>query len=132
MNNLFSVGLQILTIAYIASTGPVVPTGNTILHVLFLAGLVLLAWAAWLVYSQNKLVTWGPYHHIRHPMFAGLLLSVGSMTAYLPTYDRSLAFGILFLTLWQALSSEERLLAKRFPAYKVYMKKTKRLIPYIL
>lgn len=143
MNALFIVAIQLLAIFYIASTGPLVPSGNTFLHVLFLGGLALIVAAVWVmreaqwsitpsVAPKAKLVTWGPYGLIRHPMYLGLLLAIGSMVAYTPTPDRLIALVILFADLLYKITVEEEALAKRFPSYNAYMKHTKRLIPYLI
>lgn len=142
MKELLAVAIQVLTFVYIASTGPLVPSENTFLHVLFLAGLILMAAAIWVMREEEwyvptlhpkaKLVTWGPYAAIRHPMYLGMLAVVGSLVVYAPSPDRWFAFAVLVFDLWYKISFEEEALAKRFPAYKTYMKKTKRLIPYVL
>lgn len=142
MKELLAVGIQVFAFVYIASTGPLVPSENTFLHLLFLAGLVLIASAIWVMrgeewyvptlHKKAKLVTWGPYTAIRHPMYLGLLAVTGSMVVAAPSPDRWLAYGLLVADLWYKISFEEAALAKRFPAYKSYMKKTKRLIPYLL
>jgi protein-S-isoprenylcysteine O-methyltransferase Ste14 len=143
MNTLLTVAIQLLAIVYIASTGPLVPSGNTLLHALFLAGLVLIAAAVWVmreaqwsvtpdVAPKAKLVTWGPYALIRHPMYLGLFLVVGSMVAYAPSADRLIALTILIADLFYKITVEEIALAKKFPSYKSYMKGTKRFIPYLI
>ncbi len=143
MNALLTVAIQLLAIFYIASTGPLVPSGNTFLHALFLGGLILIAFAVWVmregqwsitpgVQPKAKLVTWGPYGVIRHPMYLGLLLTVGSMVTYTPTPDRLIALVILFADLIYKITVEEEALSKRFPSYRAYMRNTKRFIPYLI
>jgi protein-S-isoprenylcysteine O-methyltransferase Ste14 len=82
--------------------------------------------------KTTHLVTSGPYHYIRHPMYASLLyLTWGvflkhiSLFSVLLTIIASLA---LFLT---AVNEERENLDIFGDEYAVYMKDTKRFIPYM-
>ncbi|MBN1923779.1 MAG: isoprenylcysteine carboxylmethyltransferase family protein [Nanoarchaeota archaeon] len=83
------------------------------------------------VKKRHKLIDTGIYAYIRHPMdLASLLLMIA-----LP-----LAGGALFAYLWFIpyavlvgfkIRYEEKVLSDGLKGYKAYMKKTKRLIPFI-
>ncbi len=79
-----------------------------------------------------KLITGGPYHYIRHPMYTGVLLTVIGTANYLnhPYNYLGLAMTVIAVTL-KALK-EEALIAKENPAYKEYMSRTTRFVPYVL
>lgn len=83
------------------------------------------------VKKGQKLVTTGTYKYIRNPMdLASLLFMAG-----LPLFSSSLisiSFLFPFIPIMIAkINFEEKLLSKQLKGYKEYMKKTKRLIPYI-
>ena len=82
--------------------------------------------------KTTQLVTVGPYHLIRHPMYASLLLLTWGVTlkqinlvSILLAIIASLA---LFLT---AIYEERENLIKFGDEYAAYMQHTKRLIPFI-
>lgn len=72
----------------------------------------------------------GIYRHIRHPMYAGLLLAFG-MIALAGGAWGGTAWGALFAVLWIKLRLEERYWTERSPAYRDYQGRTKRLLPGI-
>lgn len=110
--------------------------------ILVAGGLGLAAWAR--VYlgrnwgmpmtskSEPELVTSGPYHFVRHPIYSGLLL------ALLGTALATNLFWLIALVLMGAYfiysaTVEERLMGASFPeAYPAYRAHTKMLIPFVL
>ena len=81
---------------------------------------------------QTRLVTGGPYAHVRHPMYAGVLLA--GLAAVLPYSDWSklLCWLALFLVLWIKSGIEEKALRQRFPGYREYALMVGRFFPKIL
>lgn len=112
----------------------------TLLGVLLtLAGLLLRVWAVRSLqgYFSRRIQTWpdqpvvqtGPYRWIRHPAYAGNLLQTLGMPLVLaafPALPGSLWVMALFL---RRLALEEAYLQQHLPGYRMYMRKTKRLIP---
>jgi protein-S-isoprenylcysteine O-methyltransferase Ste14 len=109
--------------------------------IVFLAGLSLAVWARvflgknWgmpMTQKQNpELITDGPYHYIRHPIYSGILLAmIGCAVA------SSLFWLIIFFIagayfIYSAITEEE-IMSKKFPeAYPRYKAKTKMLIPFL-
>lgn len=110
--------------------------------VLFALGLALAIWARvhigrnWGTPMSKKdepeLVTSGPYHLVRHPIYSGLLLaSVGTAVAlsWLWLIVVMLA-GVYFV---YSATVEERYLTEQFPdTYPVYKRSTKMLVPFVI
>lgn len=80
---------------------------------------------------DGALITHGPYRWIRHPMYSGLLLATLALLLDDPSRWRAASWGLLALVLAIKLNYEERLLADRFPAYRAYRDRTKRLLPFV-
>lgn len=86
---------------------------------------------SWAMRDSHELVTWGPYHHVRHPsylayflMFTGLLTMWPNLLALIPL---TAIPGYVKVT-----AKEEKLLEKRFgDEYREYQKKTRRFLPSI-
>jgi protein-S-isoprenylcysteine O-methyltransferase Ste14 len=110
--------------------------------ILFLAGLALAVWARvhlgrnWGMPMTQKadpeLVTSGPYHWIRNPIYTGILLALlGTALAVNLYYLLALALaGVYFV---YSSTVEERRLAAAFPdTYPDYKAHTKMLIPFVL
>ncbi len=108
---------------------------------LFVVGLGLAVWARrylgqnWGMpmtqKEQPELVTTGPYHSVRHPIYTGILLAlIGTALAVSP-YLLVVVVGIGAYFIYSAFS-EERFMATRFPdAYPEYKRSTKMLVPFV-
>jgi protein-S-isoprenylcysteine O-methyltransferase Ste14 len=109
---------------------------------LFVVGLALAVWARlylgrnWGMPMSQKadpeLVTTGPYHTVRHPIYSGIILAMVG-TAIAVSWYWLVAVAVLGAYFLYSAVMEERYMAERFPdAYPRYKQSTKRLIPYIL
>lgn len=81
--------------------------------------------------ADGQLVQTGPYRWIRHPMYTALLLfSLGcaGFVATLPAAGLSL---LLLAVLWVKARLEERLLCQRHSAYRDYMARSRRFLPFL-
>ena len=81
--------------------------------------------------SDPELVTTGPYHLVRHPIYSGILLAgVGTAVALSWTWLIAVALaGVYFV---YSATVEEHNLTAQFPdAYPVYRRSTKMLVPFI-
>jgi protein-S-isoprenylcysteine O-methyltransferase Ste14 len=105
---------------------------------LMLTGTLLALWSALalgrsfsLLPQARTLVTSGPYRFVRHPMYAGgLLIALGEV--WLRFSPLVLGLNLVFLAAQLVrLRYEEDLLARTFPEYAAYRKRTSALIPGI-
>jgi protein-S-isoprenylcysteine O-methyltransferase Ste14 len=80
----------------------------------------------------HSVITTGPYHYVRHPMYAGILIFAVGTPLLLGSWYGVL-FGLVFaLLVARRAVLEERTLRKELQGYTAYMAQVKyRLIPYI-
>jgi protein-S-isoprenylcysteine O-methyltransferase Ste14 len=82
--------------------------------------------------DEPELVTSGPYHLVRHPIYAGIVVGgVGTAVALSWIWlIAALLAGAYFV---YSATVEERYLTEQFPdTYPVYKRSTKMLLPFIL
>lgn len=138
---------MVLPLAYLASGFPFAP-GYSLPFGFTLAGAVMLAFSLWLFWrshadlvrnwspgleirENHQLITNGVYRHIRHPMYAAVLVSALAQPLLLQNWlvgpPAVVAF-ILFLAF--RIPVEERMMADHFGhAYDSYCRRTGRLLP---
>ncbi len=110
--------------------------------VVFLSGLALAVWAR--IYlgrnwgmpmtqkDEPELVTSGPYHFVRHPIYSGILLALAG-TALATNIYWLIALAIMTAYFVYSARVEEGLLTSTFPTqYPSYRTRTKMLIPFVL
>jgi len=89
-------------------------------------------WAAPMTQKDDpELVTSGPYHLVRHPIYSGILVAgVGTAVALSCLWLTAVALvGVYFL---YSATVEERYLSEQFPdSYPVYKRSTKMLVPFL-
>lgn len=110
--------------------------------ILLASGLGLAVWAR-IYLGQNwgmpmtqkddpELVTSGPYHFVRHPIYSGILLALLGTSLATEIYWL-IAVGVMGAYFIYSASVEEKLMTASFPAtYPNYRAKTKMLIPFVL
>ena len=114
--------------------------GAPLFYIVF--GMILGVWAI-IVMRKSKLhitpevdrhaelVMDGPYRLIRHPMYTSVLLVCLGLLLASTSQNALFVYLLLVFNLVIKLYYEESMLKKKFRQYREYMKKTKRLLPYI-
>jgi protein-S-isoprenylcysteine O-methyltransferase Ste14 len=109
--------------------------------VLFALGLAFAVWARVRIgrnwgapmtqKDEPELVTGGPYHLVRHPIYSGILVA-GVGTAVALSWQWLIAVALAGFYFLYSATIEERYLAEHFPdTYPAYKCSTKMLLPYI-
>ncbi len=143
LRNFLGIPLWVVGLGLAVRTrSPIVFNSTTMVEVLgwlLLAGgsaiqilaLFALRWRAAAPSTRDTLVEHGPYAHIRHPIYAGLLLEFAGLVLVRPTQVAGLAclVGVAWVHI-QARCEEVDLL-QRLPAYREYMKRVPRFLPRI-
>ena len=93
--------------------------------------LFALRWRAAAPSTRDALVEHGPYAHIRHPIYAGLLLEFAGLVLVRPTQAVALAGAIGAGWVHLQARCEETDLFQRLPVYREYMKRVPRFLPRI-
>jgi protein-S-isoprenylcysteine O-methyltransferase Ste14 len=86
------------------------------------------------VQQDQKVIDAGPYHCIRHPSYAGvLLILIGIAVSMLSLAAVGGAFLLFWLGYGYRMFVEEKVLLSQLgESYGEYMKRTKRIIPFLL
>jgi protein-S-isoprenylcysteine O-methyltransferase Ste14 len=81
--------------------------------------------------EDPELVTSGPYHLVRHPIYSGIL-TAGIGTAIALSWLWLIAVVLAGLYFVYSATAEERFLTERFPdTYPEYKRSTKMLLPFL-
>jgi protein-S-isoprenylcysteine O-methyltransferase Ste14 len=124
----------VFTLLFAKWTARVGPLGSSFLihrpvlgyigFVLALAGIALAMWARihlgqfWsdkvVLKVDHQLIRTGPYAHLRHPIYSGVLLGVAATALVLGEWRGVVAFLILLINYWIKARREDRMLADRF------------------
>ncbi len=83
--------------------------------------------------GKGELVTTGIYRYIRHPQYTGLLLLSLGMLIEWATLPLLILFPVMVFMYVRLARREEKEMLREFgTAYDLYMKRTKRFIPFVV
>ncbi len=81
--------------------------------------------------DEPELVTSGPYHLVRHPIYSGIL-AAGVGTALALSWVWLVAVALAGVYFVYSATVEERYLTEQFPDdYAAYKRSTKMLVPFV-
>ena len=81
--------------------------------------------------TEGGLVTSGPYHILRHPIYASVLWFLWAAILSHPTLRDSLLGAVATGAVAVRIRAEETLLRRRYPEYAAYAARTRRVIPFV-
>ena len=82
--------------------------------------------------GEGLLLVTGPYQFVRHPMYtAALLLLWTSISGHLSYINAGIGVVVTIVAMIRILT-EEKFLNARYPGYRDYSVKTKRIIPFVV
>ena len=87
--------------------------------------------AAVAVKQDHELVRSGPYRHVRHPIYTGMILALAGTTIALDQWRAPLSLALITFALVRKLRQEEKRMGEIFPEYAEYRKTSAALLPYI-
>jgi protein-S-isoprenylcysteine O-methyltransferase Ste14 len=83
-------------------------------------------------FTDQKVISTGPYALIRHPMYAGVLLMMAGVPLALGCWLGLIILAPMLIGLVWRILEEEKLLMEELPGYTEYMQKVHyRLVPYL-
>jgi protein-S-isoprenylcysteine O-methyltransferase Ste14 len=90
-------------------------------------------WSGYVTYKEDQeLVTSGPYRFVRHPIYSSMLLMFIGTILYYGFWFFVVIFLIATIAFMRRTKKEEEIMIKLFGnRYTDYMKRTKKLIPWI-
>ena len=81
--------------------------------------------------EKGVMISRGPYKLIRHPMYTSIFIFAAALLSGQFDYYKLIISLVLITDLIVKMIFEEGLLCQHYPGYKSYMKKTKRVIPFV-
>ncbi len=81
---------------------------------------------------KQKVIDWGPYAQLRHPMYAGVLVTLAGVGVFLESTASLALIPLVALGFLPRIMIEERVLSEYLPGYTDYLSRVRwRLVPGI-
>jgi len=81
--------------------------------------------------TEGGIVTTGPYRFLRHPIYAAILYFLWTGVASHASVLSVTAGVVATLGIAGRIVTEERLVTERYPEYREYAARTKRVVPFV-
>ena len=81
--------------------------------------------------EARRLVTWGPYRYVRHPLYVAEELAIIGLFMQFASVWSALVLAVHIAFQLRRMHNEETVLADIFPEYAAYRQRTARLLPGI-
>jgi protein-S-isoprenylcysteine O-methyltransferase Ste14 len=83
-------------------------------------------------HDHGELVSTGAYRIVRHPIYAGVVLSALGYALLMHALVTAIVGSLVLLAFFTAKSAREEVwLEQRYPGYAAYRDRTKRIIPFV-
>jgi len=82
--------------------------------------------------TAGGLVTTGPYAFLRHPIYAAVIYFAWAGALDTPSRLSIVCALLILAGAVVRMLSEERLLVARYPEYREYMRRVKRVVPFVV
>jgi protein-S-isoprenylcysteine O-methyltransferase Ste14 len=82
--------------------------------------------------TQGGLVTTGPYAYIRHPIYAAILYFIWAGALDNFSWRAVACAAVITAGAVARMLSEERLIVERYPEYRDYMRRVRRVVPFVV
>ena len=141
ISSLIAFGVAVLGIAFLIKKDFIF-SNNPITIVIQVCSVILMIWAritfgirsfhAPANTTKGKLVTNGPYHWLRHPIYAALIYFFFAVIISHPIIEVIMAVFVITGGLFARMIFEEKFLLETYQdEYLKYLKTTKRIIPFL-
>ena len=89
-------------------------------------------WSASVVVKEgHALVRTGPYRHVRHPIYSGILLAFLGMVMTIGEWRGLVALLLAGVSFVVKSRAEERRMRETFPEYAAYARETAAIVPFV-
>ena len=83
------------------------------------------------VKQDHALIRSGPYRHLRHPIYSGMLLAFLGMALTFGEWRGLVALALVLASFVRKSRMEESFMRETFPEYAEYQRDTRALIPFV-